>query len=733
MTTATFPGNGNYYAQLDAWRNGNTIYGRLTVVKTSGSGYWTNNPQAYGAWAVDQSFDGSWTYDFRNYSRKIVAEWSKAVSGPGDYVVDGWVDMDDFGRADPAGITVNVPPESPAAPSNLSVSRINDNSHGVYWKDNATPAAPYTSLQVQRRMYDGSWQNFVGIVNDGAYNTSGNNRSYGDNGTVANRIYVYRIKVSNGSGEAYSSESPWVFTTPAEPTNVQAVKQASGSIVLSWTKGPPHTEINTNIDYSINGGTTWTSLVTGLAGNVSTYTHTTPPAAANIVYRVRHTIAQSNPGNNVGIGLTSGYGQSNSVPLTAPPNPPSALSPNGETINSHATQTLKWQHNSVDSSSQSAYEIRYRIAGAGSWTTTGKVVSTSQQRTFVADAFDSGNDYEWQVRTWGAHADPSDWSSTATFVASTPPTVAITAPSSILGQALVTATWSYFDAEGTAQSAWEAELLFGGVVIESRSGSGAATSMSFTTRLSDGTSYQIRVRVRDGSGLWSVWDQQTFTTDFPSPPVPSLVASFNDENGSAMFRVSNPSGSPAVVRNDILRSLDGGQTWLTVTATSVNGIGFDPTIPLGDVVSYKVVAWTDLPSSSESIVSFLDMSDLRDGGYWSAGNIFDYVVRVRYNLGAPVSRKFRQGSAQKTLHYFAGRELPVETTGTARSRTGEISFTTFSKDELDRVREMAYLPAPHLIRLPEGTDLYCSIGAVSEERVNNDWYKITVTLTEVHA
>ena len=728
MTDATFPGNGNYLARLEAWRSGFTIYGRLTVIKTGGYGYWTNNPQPYATHVAGLGGDGTWTYDFRNYNSKVVAEWSRTVGGPGDYQVGAWVEMDGFGRAQPANMVVNVPPGAPAPPTMLRPVRNSDTSHGVFWKDNATPAAPYTYLQVQRRMFDGSWQNFVGIAADTAYNTSGNNRSYGDNGTVANRIYVYRIYVNNGAGEAYSSESPWVFTTPAAPKNVQAVKQASGSIVLTWTNGPPHTEINTNIDYSIDGGTTWTALVSGLAGKVSTYTHATPPAAANIVYRVRHTIAQPNPVNNVGIGLTSAYGQSNLVGLTAPPNAPSALSPNGTVFDATTAQTFTWRHNNVDSSTQTAYEIQYRI-GTAAWTSTGKITSGDSLRTFAPNTFTNGKTYEWQVRTWGAHADPSPWSASATFTTSAAPLVAIGDPPNPLEAALVTTTWTYSDAEGTAQSAWEAQLLQSSSTLEQLAGSGDVTSASFTTRLVDATTYQVRVRARDGSGLWSQWAQKTFTSSFPSPAIPLISVVWDINTGIAGITVNNPDVGTAVINNKVMRSTDEGSTWVEVASTPPDGTGFDKTVPLNASVMYQVIAWTDLPSSASSMSTLITTT--ASYGYWSAGSDLEYNFGMRANYQKPPQYGVEKSLAQKTLHYFAGRTKPVEYSGTATTVTGSVEFATRDLNEWAQVDRMSTVSGPHLLRFTNGMVVKCSIEPVSITKINKLWHQISFSFQEV--
>lgn len=611
-------------------------------------------------------------------------------------------------------------PALPVAPSALAVTRVSDTSQTVAWTRNASTAAPYTSQQVQRREYPSTaW---VGVANFGAYtNVAG--QSWGDTGTVANKAYKYRVKAANGTGESYSAESPWIYTTPGTPSALAAVKQSSGDIVLTVTQTVSHNSYKTEIQYKVGAGA-WTALTT-LNSGVTSYTWT-PPAGSSVQFQARVIV---NDAGGVGNGLLSGYRASNVVPLLSAPNPPSALAPNGLAFDAAGARTFSWQHNTVDSSAQSAYELQWRI-GTGAWTSLGKSTSTAQQRTISEGYFTNGNIYQWQVRTWGAFTDPSAWSTAATFTASASPSVAITNPTAVLEASLVTLEWTFSDPEGTAQSLWSAELLFDGNIIEQHSGSGATTSVPFTTRLTDGTEYQVRVQARDGSLLWSEWDQVSFTTDFPLPPAPSLEAYWEPASGSVSLTVANTDGVFPVEFNQILRSLDGGATWEHVLDFLPNSSGFDATVPLGVAdVQYKAIAWTGLPSSSES--GIMSVSTIATCGYWSAGPAFEQVMQLRVNMGAPPKIDLTTGLAQKTLHYFAGRKSPVEMVGEATQRVGAVEFAVTSVQDMMHVRAMALLVAPHLFRLPDGTFLYASIGPVSDTRLDQGWYHITLQVTEV--
>ena len=640
------------------------------------------------------------------------------------YVRQRWQNVGGWGPWSDA-LTVTLGIVAPSAPSTPTIARVSDTKQTVSWNRVASTSAPYSSQQVQRREYsNGAWSAWTSIATVAtAYTTAGAN-SISDTGTVANRQYQYRVKATNGSGEAYSGGSGSVFTTPTAPSSLVAEKQADSSIILTLTQAVPHSSYKTTLQYSLNAGGSWTAL-TVLNNGVLTY-QWTPPAGSSVVFQAR--VAVDSAGS-VGDALTSTWRQSNTVGLTAPPSAPSALSPNGPAFDAGTIQEFTWKHNTVDSSAQSAYELHYRIGAAG-WTTTGKVASSIAKLTFPADTFVNGNDYQWEVRTWGADATASPWSSTATFTASAPPSVTITAPDVILDTSTLVLSWSYYDPEGSAQSQWAAQLLLLDEVVESKSGSGPASSVEFATRLADDTEYQVMVQVRDGDSLWSEWDQVTFTTSFLTPPIPFLALSWGEDTGSVAATVNNSTGDIDPISNVILRSLDGGESWEEVGVAPVDGIGFDSTVPLGmPSVLYKVIAWTSLPSSAESEVQ--EISTVGIVGYWSVGEMFENVIQLRVNQGGPPRIDLKTGVFQKVLHYYAGRTSPVETMGEATAVTGDVEFVVTTVQDRDQARIMAKMPAPHLLRLPDGTTVFASLGPVSEKRLAPGWYRIGFGITEV--
>lgn len=400
---------------------------------------------------------------------------------------------------------------APNAPSSLSVSRVSDSQHTLNWTRNST----YTSVVVQRNTGSGSswsgWQQ-IGIA-------SGNAFTFTDRTTVGNKTYVYRVAGRASTGQSAWSGTTAIFTTPAAPTGASAVRSGS-NIVVSVSTVPPYA---TSFDVEDAGVV--------VASSVSLpFTHVAPNPADPHVYRVR---------GKVGTLVGAWSAASNTVQLVAAPNPPTGLAPNGAVRASDADVLFSWVHNPVDSSPQSAYELRHREP-AGVWTTlTG---TTAVSRTVALPV----GDFEWEVRTKGEHPDWSGWSSTAVFTVIDRPGVAVVQPDAVWSASTLQVGWSWLQAQGRPQSAWQVELVSAGLVVESRSGSGSASSVLLSHRLTAGE-WTVRVRAATGD-VWSVWASETFTVVFDPPAEPIISGVWDEVQGGVNLQVTGvvPGGAVLV-------------------------------------------------------------------------------------------------------------------------------------------------------------------------------------------
>lgn len=718
--------------------NGNVRSVRLTRELSGGTV--TNKVEIYSKFALSWSGSTLWWRGAGSGSQPVsyygtgvwitVKTWTNSISpGETQTLIVTWSQpavSNTPATAPSTSVTISRPYNPPAPPSGLTATRNSDSQGTLTWTNHATSSAPYSQIQVARQV-DGGGYATIATLDGGA-------TSYTVTGTSPGHRYDHQVRAVGPGGTSrwhrvgYASD---YSTTPVAPTGSTATKQADNSIVTTAAAYPGfYWGISYDVGRLSGGATTPTVLATGLPSMSHTDTSPNPSQTHAYVWRARYVESGAPSPDPTLVGPWSS--PSATVQLQAPPNPPSSLSPNGAVFDATEARTFSWQHNPVDTTAQTAFEVHYRESGASTWTSLGQITSSSTQHDFPADTFTNGSSWEWQVRTWGADEDPSDWSPTATFTTSAAPTATIQSPEmgSTLTGATCTLVWVFYDEDGTAQSQWRAELIRDGVTLETRSGTGTASAVTFTTRLDNAATYTARVQVRDGSGLWSAWDVTTFTTDFAEPATPVVSLSWDEDRGAVVVSIENTNAAGLVAdtaHNTVERSLDGGQTWVVVAeGVAVDGSVSDATVPLGVDALYRAVAWSDLPSSATGEAA--GITTPATSGFWAAGGV---TVRIMQRVGeAPIIDSVR-GLATRVLHRFAGRTFPVETAGTARSRTASVAFSV-SAEDMPLVEQLAYSPAPHLIRAPDGQVIWASISDVDTPRMAAlDWWNVGFTATEI--
>src|SRR5690606_31531734 len=135
-------------------------------------------------------------------------------------------------------------------------------------------------------------------------------------------------------------------------------------------------------------------------------------------------------------------------------------------------------------------------------------------------------------------------------------------------------------------------------IIQTRSGTGNATSATFTERVEDDTSYEVWVRVADGYGMWSDWTVAGFDVDYALPPQPTAEAVWYPDEGYAAITVDAPASASGEVPLDTISVYR-----LTTEARVLVAQGLAPgdTVtdmipPLNTAVTYEAVALSALPS-----------------------------------------------------------------------------------------------------------------------------------------
>lgn len=431
-----------------------------------------------------------------------------------------------------ATTSTKTPPLPPAEPNMPSVSRVNDSRINLTWTNLSSPIRPYANILVQRHEeHDGRWVTVATLA--------GTATSYADTTVQFNSRYTYRIAARNAAGTSeWVPGNTMVETTPAAPIYVNPRRNTSGILVEIGPAGPYQRQHR--ILHQAGSGS-WTQLAV-LPTNQLEFQHNSPNVALTHRYRVQAM-------TSVGPTLYSTTVDSPIVNISAPPYAPTSLGPNGPVdVDALEGVHLTWTHNTGDSSPQTEFEIRGRLAGTSSWQT--YPVGSSASSFPLEDALDAwgltptnGNTLEWQVRTWGVNPTAGPWSATKTLAFSSTPTVTISAPESgdTWEAPTLTIDWVYFQGEASPQAEWQAELINStGQRVEIRSGAGSAQQVVFTQVIPDRTEWTVRVRAQSGTGLWSAWATSLFSVDYPEPARPDLDVEYRPDEGSVEIFTRNP-------------------------------------------------------------------------------------------------------------------------------------------------------------------------------------------------
>ena len=551
--------------------------------------------------------------------------------------------------------TAKRPVSAPDAPTGLQVARVSDARHDLSWtRTNPNDVSkPYTNVIVQR--WSDAEPSYKTIA------TLGNVASYADSSTTAGRKYSWRVAAKNSAGQSAWTYFSYQYTTPAAPTAVKAVRQGA-DVMVSWTKSvSPH--MRTRLAWQQEGGAWqypgWTSTGTS-------YLVKSPDPSKPLRYAV---LAEAdNPDGT----RASAWAYSNWVQLLTAPAAPTGMKP--AVAEAGLPITLSWQHNSLDTSAQSAFELQWRPRGSTEpWSGVPKTSATGSSHTVPADLWPAGTEVEWQVRTWGQHADPSLWSALALTAVSERPSVTLTEPAEqAWPSSSVTVRWDFFDPEGSEQAGYVVRLYSAdtGEVLWERAATSTYRAAAVGYRLQDGMSYEVGVTARDHLGLYSDEVRQRLDVTYAPPPAGVLAAERVEDTGAVVLTISHPApaeGEVAAVSCDLLRSIDGGPWQVIRTGLALDTGEVDPIPHTSRTTAYRLRTVSALPSTVESDTVLVD-PDPRGWIYLNAGPGFSRVVRMRDNAKTS-PRWARRGK----LHHFAGRRRPTSIRSEQQSRDVGVS------------------------------------------------------------
>jgi titin len=470
-------------------------------------------------------------------------------------------------------VTTPSLPGAPAAPNatNAGVGAI-----AITWSTPSSNGSAITAYTI-RDSSDGGTTWSIYTSNTGSPSLSATLSSLANNTS-----YVEEVAAINGVGTGPWSPASNAVTTPTVPTapcSVVATGAGAGAISITWTTPTSCPSGNNGgsaitsyaIQYSSNGGSTWTSYTTNTGSTSTAATLSGLAASTSYVEEVAAT-------NGVGTGPWS-TPFSNSVTTASLPSAPSitSISYGGYT---------SWSTPSANGSAITGYALQYSTNGGASWNTI--TSNTGLTNSYNVSSYST---YELEVAAING-VGTGGWSAPAQLP-SAPNSVGAYASSSTQA----TVNWSPPSTYGIpSYYTYVLQYSSNGGASWSYIGSVGNTS-SYTISLASGTYYfEVAAVNTMGQGPWSSASGAVTIASVPSSPtgvtasnagaatqyvtwgVPAnngsaitgyTVQQYNGLTGTAVGSPENTSGTSIYLATQVTQVSE--DFYYTVTAT--NGVG----------------------------------------------------------------------------------------------------------------------------------------------------------------
>ncbi|MBB6451979.1 hypothetical protein HNQ94_000400 [Salirhabdus euzebyi] len=404
--------------------------------------------------------------------------------------------------------------------------------------------------------------------------------------------------------------------------------------------------VSYQIQLTTDNGNNWRTIVANTAENATSYEYNfiDEPQTSLAKIRVRAFDGE----------VYSDWDESNGVftiQHNVAPNEPSNLSPSSGVVDRTEVSRLSWQHNDPNTNDpQTKFDLQWREQGASTWNTITKT-SNKEYTDVSANVFPNAL-IEWRVRTYDTSGLAGPYSSIAIFQAAEPTDAPIiTAPTNPVNIANPTVQWT-----SSEQTAYQIiiEDSVNTVVWDTGIVNSINRARTVGIDLLNGAQYTIRVRVMDGTGLWSTYASLNINVSYTQPAKPNM--SLTTGHSHIIVQISNPTPSgtqPTVTRNALYRREENGSFIRIANDLPPNVVFEDYAVASGKVYEYRVRSWGDNGTYSESNVG---SNSVTFKGVW-LHDVTD--TDTLHHFMADGSGRDTQWAAQSANIYFAGRKSPV--------------------------------------------------------------------------
>ena len=451
-------------------------------------------------------------------------------------------------------------PAQPSAPTLTS----GDQQLTVGWTDPAANGNALTGIDVQYK------ENSVQTWTDHSYTWSSGDTSTTITGLDNSKTYDVRVRAANAVGDGPWSESASGSPTATIPAAPDAPTLTSGNaqITVTWV-APTNTGGRALSSFKVRhstDGSTWTTVT--VSGGSSTSTTLSSGIVNGTSYQVQ--VAAT---NDIGDSLWS-TSSTIKAGLPAKMSAPTLVSDDTEL-------DVSWSDGSGNGNTIDDYDVRYSSDSGATWTEW-QASTTSTTKSTTITGLTNGTSYDVQVRAGNSVGD-GPWSDSATLKPGLPD--APTALTVASGNASLTVGWTAPSGNGSSLTGYDVQYSSdSGATWSSATHSGTTASATIGS-LTNGTSYQVRVRAKNthGAGPWTT-SASAIKAGLPAK-VTGLTLTAAHQSISATWTAPSGNGSN-LTGYDVEYSSDSGSNW---TAATHSGTTASATIgSLTNSTSYDV-------------------------------------------------------------------------------------------------------------------------------------------------
>jgi len=499
-----------------------------------------------------------------------------------------------------------------------------------------------------------------------------------------------------------STNQPYVVieygdVPPEPPTSLYpsgAMMSTRDVIKFAWSHGSEVSQKSFELQYSLNGGSSWTTISQTSADQFYDMPANTLPETGSVTWKVRTTDLNDEISDYTTATFTLG------IP---PQKAPIPVSPISQYISETVDTWFEWIFTGgAASDTQSKADLQYSLDNGSTWTTKTQT-SANTYMTLSAGTFKKGN-VTWRVRTYNNWNEASPWSESKTFtIIGSPATPLIV---SVSNKARPTVKW-----QTQEQQIYELEILKDDTVIY-KTGSipNANDREHLVTIYLENGDYIVRIRIANEYSLYSSWAEKRFTISTPKPAKPSISV-YNGVSGvtlktdsklkSIVYRDGEPVGEMA------------GGTFTDYTGESEREYRyFIRVIDAGDNFADSII------KSGKCRLIYNTIAPFNNPGEY---------IKLKYGLDAdPV--KNGEFTVSATLNYFDGRTYPVPEYSEYRKMEKSLSFYLESRNEVDRLRSLIDSSKTLIYRDTDGEIIIGCVLSVNYSK-NALGYSVTFAIT----